>query len=80
MDNAENVKVVEMIARNVGDNVSITGGRDYMVPRARVVPNTHEAAQDNEKAIHISQGKEGVSLSIETLETILRWAKGDDQK
>jgi len=67
--------VVEIV-RNVGDNVSITGGKDYMSPRIRVVPNTHDAATDNEKAIHISQGKEGVSLSIETLENILAWAKG----
>jgi hypothetical protein len=64
------------IVRNVGENISLVGGKDYMAPRIRIVPNTHETAQDNEKAIHISQGKEGVSLSLETLETILRWARG----
>jgi hypothetical protein len=64
------------IRRELGENVSINGGKDYMPPRIRIVPNTHDTALDNEKAIHISQGKEGVSLSIETLETILAWAKG----
>ena len=68
-------QVVEIV-RNIGENVSIAGGKDYMTPRIRVVPNTHDTASDNEKAIHISQGKEGVSLSIETLESILAWAKG----
>jgi hypothetical protein len=64
------------ITREMGENVSINGGKDYMPPRIRVVPNMHETAQDNEKAVHISQGKEGVSLSIETLEAIVAWAKG----
>lgn len=64
------------IVRSVGENTLVAGGKDYMEPRIRVVPNTHDTAGDNEKAIHISQGKEGVSLSIETLEVILAWAKG----
>lgn len=72
-------ETVEMIKRNVGDTVSITNGRDYAVPSIRIVPCTHDKAGDNEKAIYISQGKDrgGVSLTIETLETIVRWAKGE---
>lgn len=71
----DNSQTVEIIGREIGENISIIGGRDYANPRVRIVPNTHIAARDNEKAIHISQGKEGVSLSVETLEAILAWAK-----
>jgi hypothetical protein len=71
--------VIEVIARNIGDTTEVIGGRDYQIPRARIVPNTHQDSNDGEKAIYISQGKgkdsSGVSLSVETLETILLWAK-----
>ena len=72
-------ETVEIIKRNIGDNVSITKGRDYAVPTIRVVPCTHDDAGDDEKALYITQGKDrgGVSLTIETLETIVRWAKGE---
>lgn len=51
-------------------------GRDYMIPRVRIVPNTHPKASDDECAVHISQGSQGVSLTIETLRAILSWAEG----
>jgi hypothetical protein len=74
--------VDEMIARHIGDTTEVIGGRDYTMPRIRIVPNTCIQSADGEKAIYISQGKgkdlSGVCLSIETLETILAWAKGQE--
>lgn len=71
---------IEVIARNIGETTEVIGGRDYRTPRARIVPNTCQTSQDGEKAIYISQGKgkelDGVSLSVESLEAILLWAKG----
>jgi hypothetical protein len=68
-------EMVKLINREIGENVLITGNRDYKEPRVRVVPNTYRDAQDYEKAIYISQGEGGVSLSVETLEAIINWAK-----
>ena len=78
----ENIKpedvVIEPIAREVGERVAVTNGRDYTTPLVRVVPSTYDDAQDHEKALHISQGKNmGISISLATLETILKWAKGE---
>lgn len=67
---------VEPIARNVGERLIITGGRDYAQPKVRVVNNTHPKAQDHEKSVYISQGELGVSLSLTTIEAIVAWAKG----
>lgn len=67
--------VFEPIARDIGERVVIIDGRDYATPSARIVPNTHEQAQEHEKAVHISQGKgSGVSLSLASLQAILDWA------
>lgn len=69
--------VIEPIAREVGERVAVTNGRDYATPVVRVVPSTHDDAQDHEKALHISQGKNmGISISLSTLEAIVNWAKG----
>lgn len=72
-------QVVELISREVGERVIINGGRDYDTPTARVVPSTYINSQDHEKALHISQGKGGggISISLATLDTIMRWAKGE---
>lgn len=70
--------VLEPIVREVGERVAVTGGRDYDTPVVRVVPSTYQDSQDHEKALHISQGKNmGVSISLATLEVILKWAKGE---
>lgn len=69
----------ETILRPLDSYTAFPRGRDYMVPRVRIVPNTHPKADDNDTAIHISQGSQGVSLSIETLEAILSWAKGKSE-
>lgn len=73
--------VEEPIKKNVGDTVALNGGRDYDSPRARVVPSTYRHAEDHEKAIHISQGKNtGVSLSLATLKKIVEWAETEGTK
>jgi hypothetical protein len=71
-------KVWEPIQRQVGERVVINGGRDYATPLVRVVPSMHNAAGDHEKALYISQGKNaGISISLASLEAILKWAKGE---
>lgn len=71
-------KVWEPIQRQVGERVAIAGGRDYATPMVRVVPSTHEHAQDHEKALYISQGKnQGISISLASLEAAVKWAKGE---
>lgn len=73
----EEIKVDEPITRPVGERVVINHGRDYINPIIRVVPNTFSDAQDHEKALHITQGPGmGVSLSLTTIEMIVKWAKG----
>jgi hypothetical protein len=76
----ENIKpedvVAEPIVRAVGERVRIDGGRDYKEPTVRIINNTYEHSQDHEKAIYISQGNGGVSLSLATLKTIIDWALG----
>lgn len=78
----ENLKpedvVIEPITREIGERVAITGGRDYDTPVVRIVPSTYKDAQDHEKSIYISQGKNmGITLSLATLETALKWAKNE---
>lgn len=73
----ETTEVFEPIVRNVGERVVLTGGRDYATPEVRVVQSNFEDAQDNEKLLYISQGKNmGVSLSLATVQAILDWATG----
>ncbi len=66
----------EPIIRDVGERVRIDNGRDYKEPLVRIVVNTHPKSQDHEKAVYISQGSSGVSLSLETLQKIIDWALG----
>lgn len=61
--------------RKLGDSYAPIG-RDYAPVRAKVVPNTYAKATDEELAVHISQGKQGISLSLKTLLAIAAWAEG----
>jgi len=81
MSDESNVKpedvVFEPIVREIGERVVIVNGRDYIQPDVRIVPNTHKDSQDHEKAIYISQGKKnGISISLASLQAILDWAMG----
>lgn len=68
-------EIIESIVRPIGERVIVKGGRDYLPPDVRVIPNTYSESNDNEKAVHISQGKAGISLSLPTLEMIVAWLK-----
>lgn len=73
----EDSDFVDPVKKEIGETVVLTGGRDYDSPRIRVIPSTYHGADDNEKALYISQGKNmGISLSLGTLEAIIKWAKG----
>lgn len=66
----------DKIVRSLGEKIVVSGGRDYSSPSVRIVPSMFEKSEENEKAIHISQGKNmGISISLETLEMIMKWAK-----
>lgn len=66
------------IKQPLGASVALTGGRDYDLVRARVILSTYKHAGDEEKAVYIRQGRAGagVSISLSTLEAIVRWARG----
>jgi hypothetical protein len=74
----EKLKMSNSISRQIHERVLITGGRDYIPPIARVIQSTYKNADDNEKAIYIAQGKNGISISLATLEAILLWARGEN--
>jgi hypothetical protein len=63
------------IKREIGDRIIIADGRDYVPPSARVIASTFKEAAEDEKSIYISQGKLGISISIESLRRILKWAE-----
>lgn len=66
----------EPIVREVGEAVAFSDGKDYDNVRIRVVPNMHKRAADHEKWLYINQGpKMGLSLSLESIEKIVKWAK-----
>jgi hypothetical protein len=69
-------QAVDPIVREVGERVIIDQGRDYIAPTIRVVCNTFEHATDDEKALYISQGKSGISISLTSLQAAINWAKG----
>jgi hypothetical protein len=70
----------DAIKREVGDNAKFVGGKDYAEPLVRVITSMNKDASDNEKALFISQGKDHkLSISLPTLEMIVKWAKKQDR-
>jgi hypothetical protein len=65
------------IKLDVSTRAKFTGGRDYIAPTALIVPSTFKDADDTEKSVYILQDKQGVSVSLETLERICKWARGE---
>ena len=73
----DNKEYVDPIVRKVGERVIVDGGRDYSAPTARVILSTFSDAGEEERAVYISQGKVGISVSLQTLQAIINWAKQD---
>jgi hypothetical protein len=68
---------MQLSTRKLGDITTFPTGRDYKPIKARIVPNTFDKALDGETAIYLMQGAgQGVSVSLETLKDIVKWAEG----
>lgn len=76
MSDENKTDIVDPIVRKVGERVIIDKGRDYSAPTARVILSTFEDAGDEEKAVYISQGKVGISVSVQSLQAIINWLQG----
>ena len=70
------IKELESTGRPLNSMTAFPNGRDYLPARVRIVNSTYKDASNDETAVLIQQGRNSVTLSLETLAMIVDWAKG----